>query len=522
MSSVTTAPGLLTIDPIQGLVDYVNDIKPFHTKIFQVLFEYVYTDVVATTVTDTLQLFIDDNQTYITSSVDPSLQNPGGIAANSFWFNSASGTLFLRGNYLNPQFHVGTNVLQLSGNYTSLFVIGKAFNISGTGTVDDGDYTVASSTFDGTYTLITTAPSAVNGTPGAALFVAAPTNLGSFYWNGHQLFVVNGTNQTSIPNVLVQTSPPPYGTPAAYWFNPSTNTLYSWNGTAYVLAVLGSGIMGYWNQFVTQLGANPNPSANVDTSVTEFVETISFNWGGNYTYAIVSSNLGNKQVSIAGNMINALMINDITEIDSTVSFITAIAYDSGTNTTVVTMDAVPGSISVNNLIVQDIDITYWYQWPIISVNPAPTAPSQSSSVAGIGQPLYMPVTCPAPVQFSPQMSTNTLVLSINSNVVVPSITVSGNATTSVQVGALFRINGSPSNDGVYYAVYVQYEPIENTTTIGVSSTTGVPAPVLIATAGGFINPYRFVAEAQQGSYDNAGYDAGAYDQSAGSVIYQGP
>jgi hypothetical protein len=522
MATITTAPGLLTIDPIQGLVDYVKDIKPFHTKIFQVLYEYVYTDAVNTTVTDTMEWFIDDNETYITWPTDPSLPNPGGIAANSFWYNSTSGTLYLRGNYLNPQFQAGSNVLRLAGNYTNLFVLGFVFNISGTGTVNDGDYTVAVSTFDGVNTVLTTTPNPINGTPGAASFVAAPLSFGTLYWNGHQLFTVNGTNQTLIPNVLASTSPPPYGSTAAYWYNPANNQLYSWNGTAYTPAVLSTGIMGYWIQFLTQLGANPNPSSNTDTSVTEFMETIAFDWSGNYSYLIVGQNLGNNQVSIPGNLIYALMAQDITQIDSHISFITAVAYDSGTDTTVVTMDTVPPSITVATLIVQDIDITYWYQWAILSANPVPTAPSQSSSVAGIGQPIYMPPSVPAAVQFSPQQSTNALVLSINGNVVVPSITVSGNATTSVQVGALFRVNGSPSNDGVYYAVYVQYEPIANTTTIGVAATTGVPAPVLISTGGGFINPYRFVAEAQQGSYDNSGYDKGPYDQSAGSIIYQGP
>ena len=521
MASVTTAPGLLTIDPIQGLVDYVTDIKPFHTKIFQVLFEYVYTDNVNTTVTDTLELFIDDNQTYITYNTDPSLQNPGGIPANSFWYDPVSATLYLRGSYLNPAFTTGSNVLKLAGDYTKLFTLGFAFNISGTGTVNDGDYTVASSTFDGVNTVITTAPNPVNGTPGTGSFVAAPLNTGSFYWDGHRLYLVNGTNLTYIPNVMVQTSTPPYGSSAAYWFNPNSGNLFSWNGTAYVPAVLSTGIMGYWNQFVTQLFANPQPSANVDTTATEFVETIAFNWSGNYTYPIVSSNLGSNQVSISGNLINALMAYDITKIDSTTSYITNVAYDLGTNTTVITMNAVPVSITTPTLTVQDIDITYWYQWAIVSVNPVATDPSQSSSQAGIGQPVYMPPSVPAAVQFSPQQSTNALVLSINSNVVVPSLTVSGNATTSVQVGSLFRINGSTANDGVYYAVYVQYEPISNQTTIGVAATTGVAPPALTVGGGGFINPYRFMNEVVVGSYDQP-FDAGPYDADAGSLIYQGP
>jgi hypothetical protein len=32
------------LDPIQGLIDYVEDIKPYHTKIIEVMIEYVYDD----------------------------------------------------------------------------------------------------------------------------------------------------------------------------------------------------------------------------------------------------------------------------------------------------------------------------------------------------------------------------------------------------------------------------------------------------------------------------------------------
>lgn len=32
------------LDPVQGLVDYVQDVKPYHTKVIEVLIEYVFTD----------------------------------------------------------------------------------------------------------------------------------------------------------------------------------------------------------------------------------------------------------------------------------------------------------------------------------------------------------------------------------------------------------------------------------------------------------------------------------------------
>jgi len=45
-----------TLDPIQGLYDYVQDIKPYHTKIVEVLIEYVYDDDVVTVIDETLTL----------------------------------------------------------------------------------------------------------------------------------------------------------------------------------------------------------------------------------------------------------------------------------------------------------------------------------------------------------------------------------------------------------------------------------------------------------------------------------
>lgn len=51
--------GLFRKDPVQGLVDYVLDIKPFHTKIVDVLIEYIYTDPLNVKITDELQIHID-------------------------------------------------------------------------------------------------------------------------------------------------------------------------------------------------------------------------------------------------------------------------------------------------------------------------------------------------------------------------------------------------------------------------------------------------------------------------------
>lgn len=44
---------LFRIDPTQGLVDYVNTVKPYHTKVLDILVEYVYTEKVDVRVNET-------------------------------------------------------------------------------------------------------------------------------------------------------------------------------------------------------------------------------------------------------------------------------------------------------------------------------------------------------------------------------------------------------------------------------------------------------------------------------------
>lgn len=47
-----TAQPLFRIDPTEGLVDYVQTVKPYHTKILEVLIEYIFAEDVNVTVTD--------------------------------------------------------------------------------------------------------------------------------------------------------------------------------------------------------------------------------------------------------------------------------------------------------------------------------------------------------------------------------------------------------------------------------------------------------------------------------------
>lgn len=51
--------GVIQLDPIQALVDYINDVKPYHTKVIEVLTEYVYEENVNVTILEDLEWVAD-------------------------------------------------------------------------------------------------------------------------------------------------------------------------------------------------------------------------------------------------------------------------------------------------------------------------------------------------------------------------------------------------------------------------------------------------------------------------------
>lgn len=61
---------LKLLDPVQGLINFSLDVKPFHTKIVEVLVEYVYTEYIDVTIVDNMSMIVD---------VDYPLQNSGSL-----------------------------------------------------------------------------------------------------------------------------------------------------------------------------------------------------------------------------------------------------------------------------------------------------------------------------------------------------------------------------------------------------------------------------------------------------------
>ena len=130
----TTSSSTIQQDPVQGLVDYVLDIKPYHTKIVEVLIEYIHTDPINVTIAEDFKLGIDAEMISITPAYDCGFGVVYDPAAPSTFYPIVS----YDGTY---------NTFTVAGNYTSNFVYGYPFVVSGTGT-DDRIFHVLASIYD--------------------------------------------------------------------------------------------------------------------------------------------------------------------------------------------------------------------------------------------------------------------------------------------------------------------------------------------------------------------------------------
>ena len=135
------------IDPVQGLVNYVLDAKPYHTKIAEVQVGYVYTENVDVTITDRLtwqiDMFGDDT---LPVSYDC------GYGVNPYGGSDVPSTI-----YLVALANADTNQFILDdalGDQTANFPAGTPIRALSSTSQDLGDFTVYTSYFDGTNTVI--------------------------------------------------------------------------------------------------------------------------------------------------------------------------------------------------------------------------------------------------------------------------------------------------------------------------------------------------------------------------------
>ncbi len=146
---VSSANNSITLDPVQGLVDYVLDIKPYHTKIFEVLIQYIHTDPINVTFKENYQLIID----FETINVQPAYKCGYGIVYDP---------LIVSMPYPITAINGANNYFTIAGNHAVEFVYGYPFTINGT-SLNDGTYHVLVAVYNGASTLIYTLEDVASG-----------------------------------------------------------------------------------------------------------------------------------------------------------------------------------------------------------------------------------------------------------------------------------------------------------------------------------------------------------------------
>lgn len=136
--------GIKNIDPVQGLVDYVLDIKPYHSKIVEVLLEYVHTDTIDTTILDTANFGITIDRPFNAQSdqcLDGFDTKPFDIQDPGFpviTLDVTNNSFIIPGDYAR-EFPVNTNIY-LTAFYIDPYTDEKTVSSSdhkGTFTVDN-------------------------------------------------------------------------------------------------------------------------------------------------------------------------------------------------------------------------------------------------------------------------------------------------------------------------------------------------------------------------------------------------
>lgn len=209
-------------DPIQGLVDYILDIKPYHSKIAEVLVDYTINDDVNVTIIDEHEFDM-----VFTENYDSSFACDEGFGVLPFGGPDLSISyipdLTLDGYityptvpiqlpivYVNPfvfQYYTvvgvssGTSTWTISGNHAPEFMAGQVLSLGENSGGGNGNYTVISATNSGANTnIIVSEAIPIGATPEGTL----AANVGCFFIEGdYQATFVPGSNftiQTSLAN----------------------------------------------------------------------------------------------------------------------------------------------------------------------------------------------------------------------------------------------------------------------------------------------------------------------------------
>jgi hypothetical protein len=112
----------MAIDPIQGLIDYVNEVKPFHTKILEVAVAYSHNDDVDVTISEDLQLDLEIFWPAIVGS--PETEGPIRVCAAGYGVEYDRST-----PYIVVDANVSPQTISLEGDHENAFDVGSRIEI---------------------------------------------------------------------------------------------------------------------------------------------------------------------------------------------------------------------------------------------------------------------------------------------------------------------------------------------------------------------------------------------------------
>lgn len=134
MASENKCSGLKVLDPVQGLVDYINDIKPYHTKVIEVLVEYVYGEAVDVTIEDDLfteiDMFRPEDPELGLSCADGFSLLPWGTAQHGWPIIPANQGLSESEYNTYPAFNVSAGSVTVPGDRTGDIRVGDQVHIT--------------------------------------------------------------------------------------------------------------------------------------------------------------------------------------------------------------------------------------------------------------------------------------------------------------------------------------------------------------------------------------------------------
>ena len=130
---------IIQLDPVQGLVDYIEDIKPYHTKVVEILTEYVYNEAVDITIREDFHLEIGlfFGGTPGVFSIGEEIITLGGWGGSTPWDGFTSWPVIppsitlAGGPFVDAPlgYDIGTDTVMISGDRTDQYVIGLSITI---------------------------------------------------------------------------------------------------------------------------------------------------------------------------------------------------------------------------------------------------------------------------------------------------------------------------------------------------------------------------------------------------------